>query len=308
MGSNLISIFTGLSVWATFAPLSGREWLTDFEEAKNLAKTEKKDVYLVFTGSGWSQSCERLEEQVLSQLSFQETLTQSFVLLRIDLPLRSNLPKEVKAKKKTLAERFRVETYPSSFYLDASGRPYFREVGVLSLKVGKYAAHVLSQQKEKQIRDALLKQSDQSEGMVRARLIVEALSTLPRDSVTTFYEDQINELERLDPEDTLKFTKSRKLDAALSKLDQDMNRLFNHQSFDQLIEKVDLFLRTSQPKGEARQQALAYKMNAYANSKRVREAISVADEIMAVAGGARFRKSAQLKKKELERRLSRQRR
>ncbi|MDB4408568.1 thioredoxin family protein [Akkermansiaceae bacterium] len=303
MGSKLVSIIIGFSGWAIFSPLMGSEWLTNFENAKQHAETEKKDIYLVFTGSGWSKSCERLEAQVISQESFQEALTKSFVLLRIDLPLRSNLPKEVKAQKKKLAETFRVETYPSAFYLDASGRPYFREMGVLSLKVGEYAAHVLSQQKAKQTRDALLKQSNESEGMVRARLIVEALSSLPCDSVTTFYADQMSELERLDPEDTLKFTKSRKLDAALSTLNQDMNRLFNHQSFDLLIGKVDLFLKTSQPTGDALQQALAYKMNAYANSKRLKEAITVADEIIAVSEGSRFGKSAVRKKKELEKRL-----
>lgn len=302
MVSKLVSIFFCVAI---LTPLMGSEWLTDFEKAKQLAEAQKKDIYLVFTGSGWSKSCERLEGQVLSQDSFQDSLTKSFVLLRIDLPLRSNLPEEVKAQKRKLADQFRLETYPSSFYLDASGRPYFRELGVLSLKPAEYAAHVLSQQKAKKTRDALLKQSDHSEGMVRARLIVEALSGLPRDSVTTFYGDQIRELERLDPADTLRFTKSRKLETALSDLDQEMNRLFNHQSFDQLIEKVDLFLKTNQSTAEVRQQALGYKMNAYANSTRVKEAIAVADEIIAAGKGTRFGKSAIRKKQELETRLAR---
>ena len=272
----------------------------DFEKAKARAATENKDLFLVFTGSDWSKSCQRFEREILSEESFQTTLSSQFLLVRIDLPLRSNLPKEVKEAKRDLADRMVVDTWPTSVYLDAKGRPFYRERGILSLKADKYAAHILVKQRERTERDARLKAADQLEGMARASAIVKILETLPRESVLEFYPDQVADLERLDTEDSLGFLKQRRSEKALNEIERSLPKLFNHQSFDRLIKNVDDYLKVYQPEGELRQKALTFKMAAYENSARPDEALKLAKEIVKSGPGTSLGKSAALVKKRLE--------
>ena len=41
-----------------------QNWLTDFENAKELAKEENKKIILVFSGSDWCAPCIKLENEI----------------------------------------------------------------------------------------------------------------------------------------------------------------------------------------------------------------------------------------------------
>lgn len=276
------------------------EWLTDFKQAKSLAAAEDKDLYLVFTGSDWSQSCQRFERDILSQEKFQKALAADYLLVRIDLPLRSNLPKEVKEAKRKLADRLVIESWPEAVYLDPKGRPFYREIGVLPLSPAKYAEHILTKRAEKKSRDTLFKKADQLEGVARAKAIIAALKTLPRGTVLEFYPDRVAVLERLDTEDSQEFLKACRSEQALHEIERSLPDLFNLRSFDQLIEKVDSYLKEHQPEGKTKQQALNYKMAAYQNSARRDQAIVLAKEIIEIDPKTNFGKSAARLIKKLE--------
>lgn len=268
------------------------EWLTDLEKAQIRAEEETKDIYLVFTGSDWSQSCQRFEKTILSQESFQSALAERFLLVRVDLPIRSNLPKEVIAAKRKLSSRLAVETWPEAVYLDPQGRPYDRDTGVLPLSVKNYAEHVLAKRSGRKTRDLLFEKADQLEGQARAEAIVEALRQLPRNTLLEFYRNEVAELDRLNPDNSKGFLKSLRAEKGLLEIEQSLAELFNHRSFDRLIEKIDLYLKVHQPLGENRQQALTYKMAAYQNSARPQKALEIALEIISIDEKTDFAKSA----------------
>ncbi|MGC6427201.1 MAG: thioredoxin family protein [Akkermansiaceae bacterium] len=268
------------------------EWLTDLKKAKNRAAEEEKDLYLVFTGSDWSQSCQRFDREVLSRKKFQEAVASNYLLVRIDMPLRSNLPKEKKAAQRKLANRFGVETWPQAIYLDFKGRPFYRENGVLPLSAEEYAAHILAMRAERISRDAAFEEADKLEGLARAKAIVDILEKLPRASLLEFYPDQVSELERLDSGGSLGFLKARRSEEALARIERSLPDLFNHRSFDALIERVDAYLAAHQPKGAQRQQALSYKMAAFEYSARPDSALELAREILAIDRKSDFGRSA----------------
>lgn len=273
------------------APLAG-EWLIDFEKAKTRAVEEKKDLFIVFTGSDWSVSCQRFEAQILSQDSFQQALTRHYVLVRVDLPIRSNLPETVIATRRDLADLLQIESWPESLYLDAKGRPFYRESGVSPLKLEQYTKHVLAQRDKKKARDLSLRRLDKLSGEERAKALVAALRLLPRKTVLEFYPDEIRELEKLDPEDALGFLKQLRSDHDFYKLERSLTDLFNHRTFDEVIAKVDFYLEVHQPSGKKLQRSLSFKMKAYQNSARRKEALKVAQEIIEIDGTTSFAQSA----------------
>lgn len=60
--------------------------ITDWEEAKESAQKENKQILIILTGSEWCAPCKKMDKRVIGNLEFQEYVRQNLVLFLIDLP------------------------------------------------------------------------------------------------------------------------------------------------------------------------------------------------------------------------------
>jgi thioredoxin-related protein len=97
-------------------------WLTNHEQALRIAAEEKHCVLIDFTGSDWCVWCVRLHKEILETKFFQDYARSSLVLLEVDLPREKKLPPELLRQNQSLAEKYKVEGFPTIILLDPSGR------------------------------------------------------------------------------------------------------------------------------------------------------------------------------------------
>ncbi|MGB5431260.1 thioredoxin family protein, partial [Eudoraea sp.] len=55
-----------LAVFLASGTLFAQDWQTDFERAKEMAKSGNKPIILVFQGSDWCAPCIKLDQQIWS--------------------------------------------------------------------------------------------------------------------------------------------------------------------------------------------------------------------------------------------------
>jgi thioredoxin-related protein len=97
-------------------------WLTDYKQAQEEAKTSKKLVLMNFTGSDWCGWCIRLDREVFTKPEFQEYAKNKLVLVEIDFPRMKKLSPEEKSQNEQLAQKYRVQGFPTIVVLDGEGR------------------------------------------------------------------------------------------------------------------------------------------------------------------------------------------
>lgn len=115
-------------------------WMTDFAKAQEQAKAEKKLVFMDFTGSDWCPPCKNLHKTVLVAPEFMAFAKDNLVLVELDFPSKKPQSAELKAANQKLAQRFKVEGYPTVIVLDAEGKELFREVGYGGTPAKAYVA------------------------------------------------------------------------------------------------------------------------------------------------------------------------
>ena len=110
--------------------LADENWLTNLEEAKKKAKSEKKLILLNFTGSDWCLPCVALKKKVFEGQEFKKYAPKNLVLLEVDFPRKAGkISKEQLEYNKELAKKFRVTQYPTVVVASASGQELHRELG-----------------------------------------------------------------------------------------------------------------------------------------------------------------------------------
>lgn len=131
-----------LAVGFTAFQLSAAEagWMTDLPKAQEKAKAEKKLVFIDFTGSDWCPPCKNLHKTVLVAPEFTAFAKDNLVLVELDFPNKKPQSAELQAANQKLAQRFKVEGYPTVIVLDADGKELFREVGYNGTPAKAYVA------------------------------------------------------------------------------------------------------------------------------------------------------------------------
>jgi len=106
-------------------------WLTNYEDALQLAKKEKKGVLLLFTGSDWCPPCKRLHHDVFDSEGFKEFAKKNLILVELDFPRKreNKLPAEQQNYNRALSRKFKVRGFPTVVILDADGKELGRWVG-----------------------------------------------------------------------------------------------------------------------------------------------------------------------------------
>ena len=115
---------TLLAFMLTAASLAAAEgWLTDLDEAKQVAAKEKKAILVDFTGSDWCGWCIRLREEVFDKPEFKEA-AKDYVLVELDFPRNKKLPAGQKEKNDALAKQFAIRGFPTILLMNAEGQPF----------------------------------------------------------------------------------------------------------------------------------------------------------------------------------------
>lgn len=115
-------ITLALACAAMFASAEELKWLTNATQAQTQAKSEKKVVFLNFTGSDWCGWCIKLNKEVFSTPEFAEYARKHLVLVEVDFPRRKQLTPEQKKANTTLAAKYKIRGYPTIIVLDGDGR------------------------------------------------------------------------------------------------------------------------------------------------------------------------------------------
>lgn len=117
-GINIVFMFfIGLNCFS-------QNWLTDFDEAKQIAQHNNQKIVLVFSGSDWCGPCIKLEKQIWTSDEFIAYSKTNFVMLRADFPRRKKnaLTTKQQEHNNSLAERYNKNGYfPLVVVLDEKG-------------------------------------------------------------------------------------------------------------------------------------------------------------------------------------------
>jgi len=257
-------------------------WEQDFEKAKIQAATEQKDLYLIFTSLQTSGACVQLNKRVLSQASFQNAVSDTFILVHLDLPAEA--PEDEKDpfyQNAQIAQKFPLTEFPTAFYLDSQGRPYFQESGALMSEPEKFATRIIDQAKAYKMRQAAFKAAYQKEGLTCAQELIDLIKAAPEGSQRDLEKPHLAALARLDPDDTLGFQKNYHADRALEDLEISISLVFHKDSYAQVTKLVDTYIEEHSPQGQRLQKVLFRKLAALKNGNKTDEALLVAEQIIA---------------------------
>ena len=117
----LCTIFA--AAFAAIAPIRGStDWLTDYNQAQQQAKTSHKLLLLNFTGSDWCGWCIRLDREVFSRPEFKDYADKNLVLMEADFPRGKTQPATLKRQNEELAAQYQVLGFPTIVVLNGEGR------------------------------------------------------------------------------------------------------------------------------------------------------------------------------------------
>jgi protein disulfide-isomerase len=122
-------------------------WTSDYKQAVSSAKKDAKPLFLYFTGSDWCSWCYKLDDEILTNRDFINTIKNNFVFVKIDFPIYKTLDANQTKQNEELKERFNVQGFPTIILLDNNEIPIahlnYREGGAKA-----YAEYILKILKE----------------------------------------------------------------------------------------------------------------------------------------------------------------
>lgn len=229
-----------LALTASFATAAGQEWMTDFSAAKEKAEKENKTLVVDFTGSDWCGWCIKLDEEVFAHEAFKKGVEEKFVLVELDFPQdKSKVSEAIQKQNAELQEKYQVRGFPTILLMDAKGLP-FAQTGYQAGGPEKYVAHLNELNKEGETIQSAITSAAKLEGVKKAEAYVSALKLLP-DTLLSQYQNVIDQVETLDPEDTTGFQAQQKLNEELANLKKEISNLFRAQKLAEVSPLIDQF-------------------------------------------------------------------
>jgi len=110
-------------------PRAAKMWGSDLATAQARAKTTGKLVLIDFTGSDWCPPCMALHDNVLTQPEFLDYADKNLELVEIDFPRNKSIDKTVELANRNLAEKYKVQSFPTIIVMDAVGKILHRDEG-----------------------------------------------------------------------------------------------------------------------------------------------------------------------------------
>lgn len=115
----LVALITGCAKTGAADKLT---WQENLEKALAQAKKENKAVLVNFTGSDWCIWCKRLTEEVFSKKEFETYAAKNLILVKLDFPRSIEQTTETKLYNNNLAQRYRVQGFPTILLFNSSGK------------------------------------------------------------------------------------------------------------------------------------------------------------------------------------------
>ncbi|MBV8901158.1 MAG: thioredoxin family protein [Verrucomicrobia bacterium] len=106
-------------------------WQTDFARAKAAATESRRFMLLDFTGSDWCPWCIRMDKEVFERPAFADFAAKHLVLVKLDFPRGKPQPPAEKVQNEQLAQKFKIQGYPTYVLLDTAGNEVRRQEGYL---------------------------------------------------------------------------------------------------------------------------------------------------------------------------------
>lgn len=98
------------------------EWQESFEAAKILAKSEKKPLFIFFTGSDWCGPCRMLAEDLFETEKFKVIADKEFVLYEADFPRNKGLVNVAqKSDNFKLKRNYGINSFPTVLIVNEKG-------------------------------------------------------------------------------------------------------------------------------------------------------------------------------------------
>lgn len=117
-----------MKTWASLAlgfafllPAGAVEWLTNLEQAQQLAAEQGKAVLVDFTGTDWCVYCREMHDKVLDTPEFEAYAAPKFICVEMDLPHKPLLPKAQLEYNRGIVKRYGVTGYPTLLVLNTAG-------------------------------------------------------------------------------------------------------------------------------------------------------------------------------------------
>ena len=105
--------------------IQAQNWQSNFEQAKEIATKEGKNIVLVFSGSDWCAPCMKLEKNIWNSEEFKAEAQQNWIIYKADFPKKkaNQLSEELTQQNKQLAEKYnKGGSFPLVVLLDSSGK------------------------------------------------------------------------------------------------------------------------------------------------------------------------------------------
>jgi len=118
-------------------------WLTNLEEAQQIAKEKGLPILIDFTGSDWCGWCIKLVDEIVSQQKFIEYAAGNLILVKLDFPKDIHQTEETKTYNRQLAEKYNIRGFPTIILIDAQGNEIAR-TGYQYGGAGNYIEHLKS--------------------------------------------------------------------------------------------------------------------------------------------------------------------
>jgi thioredoxin-related protein len=129
---------------ATSALAEGKPgWLTNYKQAQETAKSDKKLLLVDFTGSDWCGWCIKLDQEVFSKPEFKEYASKNLVLMEADFPRAKQLSATEQSQNEQLAQQYGIQGFPTIVVLNSEGK----KVGEVGYTPGGPAAFIAALEK-----------------------------------------------------------------------------------------------------------------------------------------------------------------
>lgn len=276
-------ILGGILLWAILYKAHQKrllnEWNHEFDQAQIIAKRDRKDLLIVFGGSDWCWPCLDLKTKVLSKLSFIRKAKKPFVLVDIDDLKRTPMPPGRADRYKALEKHYNIEFFPSVILATPDGLPYaFTSYLESTCTPDAYWKHLEQAYLRGKTLQTAFEHSEKLEGLSKAKVIVDGLSSVPNQFVQPFYRPEVEKLRNLDPADHtgyLAFLDGWNTVTMLQK------RMLEKDASAVSIVELNNIVLSQKVSGESLQQIYILQALVHMNSGRIPEAISSYGPILA---------------------------
>lgn len=183
-------------------------WGTDFNAGLATAAAEGRTMLVEFTGSDWCPPCMQLRGKILPTQAFKDFAEQNkLVLVELDFPrAQGKVTPEEEAVRNELAEKYRVEGFPTMLVTDGKGVPYAKVVGS-AMNADAYIDRLRTALEIKAAFEAKLAAAAELTGVESAKAKVEALNLLDEET-RLLHTELIADILKNDPEDLTGYRKA----------------------------------------------------------------------------------------------------